>query len=164
MEEEESSESDGGAGDGRARLAHLLRVSKRFADAPLSETDHCGSHVDITILISVTIRTMPISPTSTTYNRMELAKARRNHSLSELFVDLAVHRRIDQNTVKTNYCNDLCSCRTSIVHVNISWNETHPNVMLQCIVVLRNCEKRATYSIPHKFSPPPRLAVQLRDT
>lgn len=28
MEEEESSESDGGAGDGRARLAHLLRVSK----------------------------------------------------------------------------------------------------------------------------------------
>lgn len=34
MEEEQSSESDGGAGDGRARLVHWLHVSARFADAP----------------------------------------------------------------------------------------------------------------------------------
>lgn len=81
MEEEESSESDGGAGDGRARLAHLLHVSERFADAPSFEVDLCGNHADITILISATIRTIPISPTSTTYNRMGPAKARKNHSL-----------------------------------------------------------------------------------
>nr|KIR50437.1 hypothetical protein I312_00377 [Cryptococcus bacillisporus CA1280] len=34
VEEEQSSESDGGAGDGRARLVHWLHVSARFADAP----------------------------------------------------------------------------------------------------------------------------------
>ncbi|KIR55598.1 hypothetical protein I315_01471 [Cryptococcus gattii Ru294] len=92
VEEEQSSESDGGAGDGRARLVHWLHVSARFADPPSFELDRCESHVDITILISATIRTMRISPTSTMYNRKELARARR-HSFSKLLVDLAVHCR-----------------------------------------------------------------------
>lgn len=93
MEEGQSSESDGGAGDGRARLVHWLHVSAAFADAPSFEIDPCESHVDIIILISATIRTMRISPTSTMYNQKELARARRHHSLSKLLVDLAVRCR-----------------------------------------------------------------------